>query len=443
MNKIHIIGASFAGMACAQKLAQLLPNKEIILIDKEQHSEYIPNGINAYLRGQISDISEAKWQPDQLPLPRNITFINAEVTSIVASKNQLHLRSSEGGASIETYETLVCAMGAKAKSSFITGSSLEDVMTTKSYSDSKKCLEKIKEKDNIIIVGSGVIGLDLAYSLSLENKDVTILEATQDLNFRQLDQDMMRPILDAMAETSVTYHTNSCVKEIKERENGLSVFTDLGEEFKTDLVILAVNFRPNSQLLEEHGLCHLDKTVKVNDHFQTDFDNIYAIGDLIALDLATIKVPYYNPLINQAVKTGEKLAYHLAGYEIPTISTTKVMGSHYFGYYVSSVGLTEEEGSLYHQLVSSTVKLSLDTKEQSEIWIKLIAEEKTGLLKGCQIVSKVNHLLLANHLSQSISSQQTDLDLAFQDFIYTKGEMELAYCLHQAALALFEKRRMQ
>lgn len=60
-NKIHIIGASFSGLACAEKLAQLLPDTQIILIDKDQSSDYIPNGLNDYLRGNITHLSQAMW----------------------------------------------------------------------------------------------------------------------------------------------------------------------------------------------------------------------------------------------------------------------------------------------------------------------------------------------------------------------------------------------
>lgn len=442
MKKIHIIGASFAGMACARKLATLLPNYLIVIIDKEEQSEYIPNGLNELLQQKIKHLSESTWDDGSTTL-LNIVRITAEVIRIHTDNKYLQLRTPDGQEKMETYQTLVCAMGATAKSNYIKGSHIEGVMTTKSFTDSKQCLELIEQKQSITIIGAGIIGLELAYSLDLAGKDVTILEATDDINFSQLDKEMIVPILENIKKSSVKIKTNARVNEIQKSDDSLTVITDTYQEFTSDMVILAVNFRPNSELLEEHQLCHFDRTVKVNDQFQTPIKDIYAIGDLIALNLTTINGPYYNPLINKAIKTGEKLAYHLAGIRIPKIEITKVMGSYYFGYYVSSVGLTEEEGSLYHDLVSLIYKTEIKNQDNSTIWIKLIAQKESGILMGAQIISRENHFLLTNQLSQALQHKLKDVELAFQDFIYSSGKTILAYTLHQAMLALFEKRSLK
>lgn len=60
VNKVIVIlGASFAGMTCAQKLRQLNPNWDIVLIDKEIHPDYVPNGLNWYYRHEISGLNQA------------------------------------------------------------------------------------------------------------------------------------------------------------------------------------------------------------------------------------------------------------------------------------------------------------------------------------------------------------------------------------------------
>lgn len=442
MKKIHILGASFSGKACALKLAQLMPELEIILIDKEVDAQYIPNGVNDQLRGKIIDLAESKmelWNDEEIC--QRLIVTHAEVLEIRSKEQVLLLRYPNNELKIEPYETLICAMGSIAKSQYIKGSDLDGVLTTKTFKESQKALEMIKEKEDIIIVGAGIIGIDLAYSLSLQGKKVTLLEATDTIQFRQFDKEMMIPLQAEMEAIGIRIVKNVRVKEISQTNSGnLRLISDSGQSYEGERVLLAVNFRPNSHLLESVVERSLDKTVKVNKNLRTSDPHIYAIGDLIALPLSTIHLPYYSPLINQAIKTGQYLAYHLAGIDLPPLQQTKVIGSHSFNLYQSSVGLTEEEGSLYEDLVSHCQKIQSDDNSSALAWLKLIARRKDGRIVGCQIISKDNHLLLINQVSQAISIQLSDSELAFQDFVFLKGESEMAFLLHEAALGLFEKR---
>ncbi|VTS15707.1 pyridine nucleotide-disulfide oxidoreductase [Streptococcus pseudoporcinus] len=439
-NKIHIIGASFSGLACAEKLAQLLPDTQIILIDKDQSSDYIPNGLNDYLRGNITHLSQAMWQGSTPSKVKNIVRLYAEVITIDPEKKELILKKDDQALLFEPYQLLVCAMGSEAKSNFIKGSDRDGVITTKSYRDSREALAKIEESQKILVVGAGVIGLDFAYSLAQKGKEVTLVEAANDINFHQFDTDMIAPVRMKIAQKGISLVTHARVTEIRENQDGsLSIFTDCGQSYTGDIVVLAVNFRPNSLLLENIVDCHLDRTIKVDSVMRTSDPNIYAIGDLIALKHSVINFPYYSPLISHAIRTGQYLAYHLAGISLAGLKMTKLSGSFNFDYYQSSAGLTEEEGSLYHPLISYCYKAK-SSKDGSLIWIKLIAKQENGQLVGCQMISECNNLLLANYVSQAITLKQKDSDLAFHDFIFLKGEGELAYHLHEAAVNLFEKR---
>lgn len=91
-------------------------------------------------------------------------------------------------------------------------------------------------------------------------------------------------------------------------------------------------------------------------------------------------------------------------------------------------------------MVSHCQKIQSDDNSSALAWLKLIARRKDGRIVGCQIISKDNHLLLINQVSQAISIQLSDSELAFQDFVFLKGESEMAFLLHEAALGLFEKR---
>ncbi|MGT2934080.1 NAD(P)/FAD-dependent oxidoreductase [Streptococcus catagoni] len=440
-EKIHIIGASFAGLACAEKLIQLRPDLQITFIDKERQSHYIPNGLNHLYRQKISELSQSTWESSTLKDNDNVRFLVEEVVSISSQNNSLLLKNEQGQIREETYQTLICAMGAKPESDYIKGADHPKVVTTKYFRDSQKALELIEKNENIAIIGAGLIGLDLAYSLSLQKKSITLIEAADHLDSHQTDPEMLPLLLKEIEDSSVLLKTGSRVKEIREEGEDLLLITDQKDEIRADLVVLAVNFRPNSHLLQGQVDCLIDKTVKVNAFMQTTKDNIYAIGDLISSSLSPLGQSYYTALINHAVKSGQILAYHLAGFPTPKLQTTRVVGSFHFDYYRSSVGMTEEEASIYRDVISIVYKSDLGKKQESPIWIKLIATEKDGLLIGAQIISRDNSLLLSHYMAQAIQNKLKASDLAFEDFIFARKECELAYQLHQAALMLFEKRQ--
>lgn len=438
-EKIHIIGASFAAIACAEQLVTLKPEAEIILIDKESKSNYLPNGLNYYLRQSITDLSQSLWDSPILHGHKQVDRLQGEVIEINSQEKSLSLKLADGSICQEAYETLVCAMGAKAESHYIKGADNEKVLTTKYFTNSRDALDKIDDSQAILVIGAGPIGIDLAYSLSLKGKSVTLIEAADHVDFHQTDIEMLDPLLTEMANMGICLLTQTRIKAIEETPQGLSLVTDKGEVISGDLAFLAVNFRPNSDLLDSQVECLLDKTVKVDEHFKTSNPSIYAIGDLVSSQFSPLGIPYYTPLINQAVRSGQALAYHLAGYNVPMLESTKVVGGHHFGYYRSSVGITEEEASIYSDLVTFVYQAELE--EDSSIFrIKLIVSQCDGRLLGAQCLSKVNHLLLTNQLSQAVSQKLCDYQLAFQDFIFLKGESELAYHLHQACLEVFEKR---
>ncbi|HEP1517375.1 TPA: FAD-dependent oxidoreductase [Streptococcus pyogenes] len=436
---IHVIGASFAGLAFVDKYKDLNPDSQIILIDKESCPNYIPNGINQLFRGDIQDLSDAMWGRACLAaqIESNHRFIQAEVLAIEAPSNTLLLKDSQGRVFEEGYETLVCAMGASPQSHYIETSQTNKVLLTKYYEESQASLKLIEASQEVLVIGAGLIGLDLAYSLSLQGKRVKLIEAAERPDFYQTDAELIAPVMAEMSTHHVTFINNKRVTAIHEIEGKVVAHTEQGDTFQGDLAILAINFRPNTHLLQGQVACALDKTILVNENLQTSQANIYAIGDMVSLHFGILGMDYYTPLINQAMKTGQALALHLAGYPIPPLQTVKVLGSSHFGYYRASVGVTEEEAELYMDTCSY---LYQNGDSKNLFWLKLIARKTDGILIGAQLLSKTNALVIANQLGQALALKVTDADLAFQDFLFLQGHSDLAYHLHEACLKLFEKR---
>lgn len=424
-----------------KKIRDLRYDVDLIVIDQSPQTDYLPNGLNKLYRQDITNLKEAHWASTLNSNYPPLSYLLGQVTRIDNHLKQVTVIDDHGQKQLIAYDSLVCAMGSHGQSSVIKGSNHPQVLTTKSFKDSIAAHKLVQDAQKVLVIGAGLIGLDMADSLSRIGKEVTLIEAADQVDSYQSDQDMVEPLLDAINECGIHLITNQRVKAIVETDNGqLRVETGDSYSWQGDLVFLAINFRPTSDLLSDQVECSLDRTVIVNDHFQTSDPDIYAIGDLIASPLTVLDSTYYFPLISHAIKTGQALAYHLSGISVPKISHSRLVGAHHFGYFRSRVGLTVEEASFYDKVYSVTYQSQLSESFDSPLRIKLIAKKSDGTLLGAQLLSKENHLLLTNQLSQAIFSQLKDQDLASQDFIFSLDDCPLAFHLHQAAIQLFEKR---
>lgn len=436
--RVVIIGASFAGLTCLKKLGQLMPEAEFVLIDEHQEVGYIPNSLNWYYQGKIEQLGEFVFSREVFQSLNLISFLGHQVISIDGGLKEV-IVEREGEEQVIAYDKLVCAMGASPQSSYIEGTDLTGVLTTKDYYSSEIAKEWLNRSERLVIVGTGPVGLEACHTYHALGKQVTLVEAGPRLNFRDTDEEMISPLLDYLRQHQVSYFVNERVESITESEQGLLVKTH-NQHLLADAVLLAVNFRPNSTLLESQVLMNFDKTIIVDEMMRTSDSDIYAIGDLVS-QVAPSGERAYIPLVSNAIRTAEQAAYAIYGYtNRPLLPSVKAVTHSVFGFYRSSLGQTEEEASLYSEVVTHYYDTKASMLSGDFLALKLIVSKKDGLFLGAQIIASVDVSPIVAQLVTAMSHQLTDKDLASQDFMLSLGHMELYYHLHQAVQAIFEKR---
>ena len=149
--------------------------------------------------------------------------------------------------------------------------------------------------DNLVIVGSGYIGMEFATIANAFGSKVTVM-LHSDKVLRKFYQPFVQQVVDDLKKRGVTFVENSNVQAFEQAGSQIKVSYGNDESLKTDWILDATGRIPNLENLglEKVGI-EFDKTgVSVNDYLQTNVDNIYASGDVISNDLPKVTPAAYH-----------------------------------------------------------------------------------------------------------------------------------------------------
>lgn len=236
----------------------------------------------------------------------------------------------------------------------------------------------------LVVIGGGYIGSELAGAYANLGAHVTILEGTDSI-LPNFDKDMIKLVLDSYKKKGVTVVTSAMAKEAVETANGVEVSYEADGKLNkvaADYVMVTVGRRPNTNDigLEIAGIEKTERgLVKVDEQGRTNKKNIYAIGDIVAGAALAHKASYEGKVAAEAIagkpSTVDYVAMPAVCYTDPELGTA---------------GLTEKDAKKDgHKVkvskfpfVANGRAISLD---QTEGFVKLISEPETGELLGAQV----------------------------------------------------------
>lgn len=306
--KIVIVGGVAGGATTATRLRRLSENNEIILFERGEYISFANCGLPYYISDVISKKEDLLVQTPKAFKDRfNIDVrIKQEVISINKENKTVDVKNlSTGETYTETYDKLVLSPGAEPINPFKNLNS-KRIFTLRTIDDSSKIKEYISKNDvkNVVIVGGGYIGVEMAENLShlssrekcITNENMQIdLKESKNLNISiveksshlipTIDADMASFVHKALIKNSVKVFLNQGVESIIE---GDELFIKLENmSIKADMVILCIGIRPESTLAKEAGLAVNEKGyIIVDEKMLTSDENIYALGDAALIENA-------------------------------------------------------------------------------------------------------------------------------------------------------------
>ncbi len=392
--KIIIVGGVAGGMSAATRLRRLDETAEIIVFERGHYVSFANCGLPYFVGGVIRNRSELLLQtPESLEERFALDVrIDTEVVHIDRVAQTVSVRNMLTGAeSVESYDRLVLAAGATARSALT-----DSVIPTHT-------LRTVDDVDHItavlagvpagggaasaVVIGGGFIGLEAVENLVRRGVHVTLVQLGPQI-FTPLDPEMAAPVLDRLRERGVNVRLDTIVTGSTEPD---CVQLSDGTTVPADLVIDASGVRPDVTLAEQAGLrIGQSGGVWVDGTQATSDPRIFAVGDGVEKTDAVTGAGVLVTMAGLANRHGRSVADSIAGTPeraAPALGTG-IIGI--FGLTVALVGWSETRlvaAARAHRIVHTHPAHHAGYYPGAEgMSIKLLIDAESDEILGAQIV---------------------------------------------------------
>lgn len=198
-----------------------------------------------------------------------IDQIDRQNKRVLDSKGQWHV-----------YDILILATGSRAFIPLNAPMHLPGVFTMRDRQNADDLKRHLRSNSHVLVIGGGLLGLELAAALSEVNVKVTIIQLGSRLMERQLDPVASAMLREYVESLDIRVFTNDEVLKINQQnQEDLQVVLKSGNSFVTNAAVYAIGTRPNTQLAVDAGL-DCGRGVIVDDYLQTSDPCIFALGEI-------------------------------------------------------------------------------------------------------------------------------------------------------------------
>lgn len=297
-KRVLVVGGVAGGASVAARVRRLDADACITIFEKGEHVSFSNCALPYYLSRTVEDKDNLTLMtPEDFKTSYNIDVrINNEVCGIDRVRRKIQVNNRITGQKYEeAYDELVLSPGsAPICPKLIKGVSLPHVFTVRNVSDIVK-LDRYLNRENscdVVVVGGGFIGLEVAENLKKAGKNVSVVEAAGQV-MNPFDYDMSQILHKELCDNDVELILRDGIKAITEDK----VILNSERELPADVVVLAIGVLPETTLAKEAGL-EIGETgaIKVTADFRTSDPHIYAVGDAIEVYQSLTHKPVRLPL---------------------------------------------------------------------------------------------------------------------------------------------------
>jgi ferredoxin-nitrate reductase len=282
-EKIAVVGAGAAAFRFIQNYREINTTDEIIVFSNEENPFYnrvlLPEYVTAELSWeQLLKIKDEALGKLNVTLKSNVAIdtVNTKENTILDSEGETH-----------TFDSLILATGSRPFVPEDAQLHLPGRFTIRKKSDADRLKNYLDatnltpEEQHVVIVGGGLLGLELAAALKHKKVKITIIQRASRLMERQLDRISSKLLAEEVQLRDIQIYFDNEVSTVFDTENPSEIEIALksGRIITANAIVYTIGTIPNIELAKESGLS-CGRGVKVNQYLQTSNPNIFAIGEI-------------------------------------------------------------------------------------------------------------------------------------------------------------------
>ena len=368
---------------------------------KDEVVKQLTNGVSALFKSNKIDLIEGKAK------------VTSDTSVEVSKDSESHI--------YETKNIIIASGSSPAE--------LNNINFTSNIVDSEGALKFDGIPKQLIVVGAGIIGLELGSVWARLGSKVTILEAQQEF-LPMLDARMSRQILREFNRQGLDIRFGANILDISDPETDVEVkFQENGEDInlKAEKMIIAIGRKPNTQDLFNNELVSIDDKgfIEVDEHCQTKTKNIWAIGDVVRGPMLAHKGS------EEGIMVAERIANNYAKVNYSLVPS--VIYSHpevaWVGFNESEL---EEKGIQFKigkfPFAASGRALAID---QSVGFVKILSEARSDTILGVHVFGpSAGEIVQQALISMEFGASSEDLGMTMF------SHPTVSEALHEAALSV-------
>jgi nitrite reductase (NADH) large subunit len=337
--KVIIIGNGLAGTMAAKTLRELDPQVEVSIFAEEKYPYYPRPNLIEYVAGRLPYERLFAFSEDWHVRQRIDIRLGIAVRQIHPRSREIELDAEKR----ESYDVLLIANGASSFVPPIKGVDKPGVFTLRTLDDAQAIIDYVQEHRQVVIIGGGLLGLEIARAIRTRGADVEVVEFFDRLLPRQLDSQGASLLKSQVEGLGIRVRLGVTTEDILGQNEITGIRLKGGPDISANAAVIAAGVRPNLSLPKEAGLA-IDKGLVVDDRLRTSHPQVFAAGDSIQH-----RGKVYG-IIPASFDQARCVAYNMLGQEKIYEGTVPANTLKVAGLYLTSLGIVNPEGQGYEEI---------------------------------------------------------------------------------------------
>jgi NADPH-dependent 2,4-dienoyl-CoA reductase/sulfur reductase-like enzyme/rhodanese-related sulfurtransferase len=425
--KLIVIGGVAAGPKAAAKARRCDPEMEIVIYQEEGEISYSGCGLPYYVGGIIPERKKLLIKSAEQFSQDGIQVLKRHrVDHLDLEKQRVSgLNLATGQPFADTYDRLVIATGSEVIRPKVPGLNLGNVFQMHSIYDADAILPKVQSSEvkNVVVVGGGYIGLEMAEALTALGKKITIVELAPQIA-TLFDEDLAGILQQYLEKKGINVLVSEGLEALGGGDGTVRRVRTSRREIPADAVLLSLGVRPRVDLARKSGL-KIGETgaIWVNEYMETSAPRVYAAGDCAETTHLVTGKKTWVPLGSTANKQGRTAGMNLCGgrFVFPGVLGTAIFKV--FDFNVAKTGLSMKEAirggfEPLQAIVRGYGRAHILPGGRESI-LKIVADRKSGRILGAQAMGEGPSDKFIDTVAMALHGRMTCAQLASADLAYS------------------------